>query len=80
MQGLTEHQHPTAQGLSSVEVEAAFGVFLLNWSWNREKSVPRVLYVLLHKPVANDSGDKSVEKGFFKLFSHDNSQVLSPLV
>lgn len=41
--------------------------------------MPRVLYVLLHKPVVNDSGDKSMEKRVFKLFSHDNSQVPSPL-
>lgn len=42
--------------------------------------MPSVLYVLLHKAVVNDSGDKNMEKGYFLLFSHDNSQVLSPLV
>lgn len=54
---------PGTQG--NVEVEAAFGVFLLRWPWNTEKSVATVLYELLHKPVVNDSGDKSMENWGF---------------
>lgn len=35
--------------------------------------------VLLCMPIINDSVDKSMKKGFI-LFSHDDSQVLSPFV